>query len=184
MAPPPGRRRSGRTTQDDSFIPKPEESEDANPSEALTSQIASSILQERRRVRGTEASPPNVQQNEHLQRNLPNHRGQKSESSIRSSRAIPLRAASKSRSLPPGRRPSEDDDDPFTYDRLTRNDFAKRGRGGATPEIGSGKGAVYHNRTEYPCPYRRRNPVLFNVRDHEHCAKQPFSDMSELKYVF
>ncbi|KXX74658.1 hypothetical protein MMYC01_209264 [Madurella mycetomatis] len=37
-------------------------------------------------------------------------------------------------------------------------------------------------RIQYPCPFRKRNPVRFNVRDHERCAKGPFGSMSELRY--
>ncbi|GAB1315536.1 C2H2-type domain-containing protein [Madurella fahalii] len=37
-------------------------------------------------------------------------------------------------------------------------------------------------RIQYPCPFRKRNPVRFNVRDHERCAKAPFGSMSELRY--
>jgi hypothetical protein len=32
----------------------------------------------------------------------------------------------------------------------------------------------------YPCPFRQRNPARFNVRDHEVCARAPFT-MRELK---
>lgn len=31
------------------------------------------------------------------------------------------------------------------------------------------------------CPFRKRNPVKFNVRDHLNCAIQPFSHFSLLK---
>lgn len=182
MAPPPGRKRSCRTTQDDSFKLKPEESEDANPSEALTSQIASSIRLERQRVRGTEAAPLKVQQNERPQWNTLKHRGQKSESSIAGNKPTPVRVPPKSRSVPPCRRPSDDDDDPFHYDKLNHSGTARRGS--ASPEIDLEKIRNMVNIREFPCPYRRRNPVLFNIRDHEHCAKRPFSDISELKYVF
>lgn len=34
---------------------------------------------------------------------------------------------------------------------------------------------------EYSCPYRKRNPLRFNVRDHEQCANRSFSDMPDLK---
>lgn len=34
----------------------------------------------------------------------------------------------------------------------------------------------------YPCPFRRRNPVRFNVRDHTHCAKTLFGSTQELRY--
>jgi hypothetical protein len=36
-------------------------------------------------------------------------------------------------------------------------------------------------RTQYPCPFRKRNPVRFNVRDHGRCANAPFNSMYELR---
>jgi len=33
----------------------------------------------------------------------------------------------------------------------------------------------------YPCPFRRRNPARFNVRDHTHCAKTLFGSTQELR---
>jgi hypothetical protein len=33
----------------------------------------------------------------------------------------------------------------------------------------------------YPCPYRKRNPLRFNVRDHTTCATASFSDLTNLK---
>ncbi|KAK1761548.1 hypothetical protein QBC47DRAFT_31199 [Echria macrotheca] len=33
----------------------------------------------------------------------------------------------------------------------------------------------------FSCPYRKRNPVKFNVRDHQNCAVQSFPDISQLK---
>ena len=35
----------------------------------------------------------------------------------------------------------------------------------------------------YSCPYRKRNPLRFNVRDKNVCATHSFTDMSQLKYV-
>ncbi|KAL1838074.1 hypothetical protein VTJ49DRAFT_3094 [Mycothermus thermophilus] len=32
----------------------------------------------------------------------------------------------------------------------------------------------------YPCPFRKRNPVRFNVRDHEACARAPFGSIPAL----
>lgn len=37
------------------------------------------------------------------------------------------------------------------------------------------------NQPSFPCPFRKRNPVRFNVRNHERCAKAPFSSLSELR---
>jgi hypothetical protein len=34
------------------------------------------------------------------------------------------------------------------------------------------------------CPYRKRNPRRFNVRDHEDSANKSYADMTALKYVF
>lgn len=181
MAPPPGRRRSCKTTQDDSCRPEPEESEDANPSEALASQIASAIRQERHRARASDAPPPKVQYTERSHGNTMKHRGQKSESSIAGPKSTSTNVAPKPRSVPPARRQIEDDDDPFLYDKLSRNDLSRRRS--ASPGTGVTKTGGQVNISEFPCPYRRRNPVLFNVRDHEHCARRPFSDLGELKYA-
>lgn len=38
--------------------------------------------------------------------------------------------------------------------------------------------------SNFSCPFRRRNPLRFNVRDHPKCALAPFSDITLLKYVF
>jgi hypothetical protein len=34
----------------------------------------------------------------------------------------------------------------------------------------------------FGCPYRKRNPKRFNVRDHGNCARVPFQNLSNLKY--
>ncbi|KAK5651921.1 hypothetical protein OQA88_11580 [Cercophora sp. LCS_1] len=34
---------------------------------------------------------------------------------------------------------------------------------------------------QYPCPFRKRNPLRFNVRQYVHCAKGPFQGMTDLK---
>lgn len=184
MAPPPGRKRSTRITQDDSATrPQPQESEDADPSRALASQIASSIMQERYHVRGTEAAPPPVPQKDHTQRHVPSHRTAKSQSSMTAgTRSSSMRSAHKTRSVPPSRRPSEDDDDPFPYDKPARQDVIRRASPSSDLRIAK-EVEVELSISEYPCPFRRRNPVLFNVRDHEQCAQRPFSDITELKYV-
>ncbi|KAK3940417.1 hypothetical protein QBC46DRAFT_260996, partial [Diplogelasinospora grovesii] len=43
--------------------------------------------------------------------------------------------------------------------------------------ISEGRG----NGIRYPCPFRRRDPVRYNIRDHEQCAKRPLSGMNELR---
>lgn len=35
----------------------------------------------------------------------------------------------------------------------------------------------------WACPYRKNNPLLFNVRDHIACSRLPFSTFGRLKYV-
>lgn len=35
--------------------------------------------------------------------------------------------------------------------------------------------------TSYSCPFRKRNPVRFNVRDHSNCALKPHADISQVK---
>ncbi|KAK1760094.1 hypothetical protein QBC47DRAFT_445 [Echria macrotheca] len=35
---------------------------------------------------------------------------------------------------------------------------------------------------EFSCPFRKRNPTRFNVRDHQHCAVQSFPDICQLKH--
>ncbi|KAK0610862.1 hypothetical protein B0T14DRAFT_570794 [Immersiella caudata] len=34
---------------------------------------------------------------------------------------------------------------------------------------------------QYPCPFRKRNPLRFNCREWEYCAKAPFKSMTDLK---
>ncbi|KAK1753587.1 hypothetical protein QBC47DRAFT_362472 [Echria macrotheca] len=34
---------------------------------------------------------------------------------------------------------------------------------------------------DYPCPFRKRNPLRYNVREWEYCAKAPFKSMTDLK---
>lgn len=44
-------------------------------------------------------------------------------------------------------------------------------------QVYSTKGSI----TNYSCPYRKRNPLRFNVRDYFVCATHSFADMSQLK---
>ena len=37
------------------------------------------------------------------------------------------------------------------------------------------------NMASYPCPFRKRNPVRFNIRDHETCARDSFGSIQGLK---
>lgn len=44
-----------------------------------------------------------------------------------------------------------------------------------------GKNKKHRVEGELACPYRKRNPLRFNVRDHEKCANTSYQDMSQLK---
>jgi len=45
-----------------------------------------------------------------------------------------------------------------------------------------GGGPVKDSR-RWACPYRKRNPLQFNIRDHMTCSHLPFDNLSILKYV-
>ncbi|KAI1800712.1 hypothetical protein F4811DRAFT_564554 [Daldinia bambusicola] len=62
--------------------------------------------------------------------------------------------------------------------------------GGRTSQSGSppqnrltvkGKNKKYRDQEGFSCPYRKRNPIRFNIRDHEKCANRSFPNMTELK---
>ena len=38
-------------------------------------------------------------------------------------------------------------------------------------------------KASYPCPFRKRNPARFNVREHETCARGVFGSIGELRYA-
>ncbi|KAL2262905.1 hypothetical protein VTK26DRAFT_9046 [Humicola hyalothermophila] len=74
----------------------------------------------------------------------------------------------------------------------------KRPNGGHDEDCGSGDGAgdgspnggkrqkvssTFHQipAVRMSCPFRKRNPVRFNVRDHQTCAVQSFPDISQVK---
>lgn len=222
MAPPPGKRRSGMTYLVDApldTLVEPSETVDADPSDALTCQIASSILRERYGVDSAEAVPLKVHeavrvclrdvsstvQHEHPHWGLPTyHRSSPPPpppgSSLGSSMPAGSEAAAASRGAKHDRRSAhadrsrrrkrgprqrgDSDDDPFQYDKCSNQDG-----GGHAPSEDSGapslaKKAKRQSHSQgYPCPYRRRNPVLFNIREHEHCARRNFANMNELKSV-
>ncbi|KAI1471724.1 uncharacterized protein F4812DRAFT_455832 [Daldinia caldariorum] len=62
--------------------------------------------------------------------------------------------------------------------------------GGRTSQSGSppqnrlsvkNRNKKYRVQEGFSCPYRKRNPIRFNVRDHEKCANRSFPNMTELK---
>ncbi|KAL2166663.1 hypothetical protein VTG60DRAFT_2326 [Thermothelomyces hinnuleus] len=60
------------------------------------------------------------------------------------------------------------------------------GSGGGSPDGGGKRQKVSptHQRpatVEFSCPFRKRNPVRFNVRDFQSCAVMSFPNMSQLK---
>lgn len=195
MAPPPGRRRSRKSTSLSTMNFEAPDSVDANPSEALTSQIASSILQEKYGVRSTTSAPPKVQeavrrclqdvsrtvQTEHPQWDLPKYTAEDSRSSASCS-SLPLSNSGHRRGRA-GILVSEEEDDPFLYDTRSQHgslDFRLKKPDQSTRRM---KAKVQGGIQSYPCPFRRRDPILFNIRDHENCAKRSFPDILELKYV-
>lgn len=197
MAAPPGRKRSRKSTMNLSATIDCVDSVDANPSEALTSQIASAVLKERHSLRSKTVAPlksketaahanVDVDRPEFLKvspewevpRYCPAPSTRHSRSSLAGSRSSPRASEHRLKPKPRGiqRYPSsgaiEDDEDPFLYDGASRT---------------SDSGEICLDKIEsakfrgYPCPFRRRNPIRFNIRDHENCGRRPFLDMSELK---
>ncbi|KAG4224032.1 hypothetical protein PC116_g27509 [Phytophthora cactorum] len=44
-----------------------------------------------------------------------------------------------------------------------------------------GKNKKFRIQEGFSCPYRKRNPIRFNIHDHEKCANRSFPSMTELK---
>lgn len=201
MAPPPGRRKSSVAKTDllrDSY---PYDTIDANPSAALTSRIAASILRDGYGVRGPKnTAPPRVQdavqrcapevsttvQKEHAPWGLPQYRPRYSrrypaDSDVQSRTSDHMQLSENDAAGSRNRYgvSSGDEEDPFTYDKskasMYKNlyGFGKGGRGM--------RARLSDASRPYSCPFRKRNPVMFNIRDHENCAKRPFFGIQELK---
>ncbi|KAG6361688.1 hypothetical protein INS49_009916 [Diaporthe citri] len=173
---------------------------DADPSAALTSRIAASILREGYGVRAAKTTVPlKVQdaverclqevsttvQKEHPPWALPQYRprdprpyagdsdSQSRTSEVASDPEVPANRTRYGVS-------SGEDEDPFAYDNSKESLYQKLYGFGSG---GRGMRARLHEASRpYSCPFRKRNPVMFNVRDHEHCAKRPFFGMQELKH--
>lgn len=201
MAPPPGRRKNSVAKTDllrDSY--PPHDTVDADPSAALTSRIAASILREGYGVRGPRTTvPPKVQdavqrclqevsttvQKEHQPWTLPQYRPRHSkpyatdrDSQFRTPEQLSEYDAAVSRTRYGVS--SGDDEDPFAYDNSKGSMYKNLygfGKGGS-----SMKTRLSDASRPYSCPFRKRNPIMFNVRDHEHCAKRPFFGIQELKH--
>jgi len=63
---------------------------------------------------------------------------------------------------------------------------------GAAEDEGGDDGAVHEEaqrkkpkvepeQSAFSCPFRKRNPLRFNIRDHEHCCRKPIIGVPELK---
>lgn len=197
MNPPPGRRRSLLDKTDSLMDIKPHASCDADPSVALTSHIAASILQDGYGVRATKSTVPlkiqdavgrclqevsTTVEDDHPQWALPTYYADRFLSSTPSPDSDQFPDYLSSSSLKrTSNRICDIAGDPFRYDQL-QDSRGRRGSGHrGLNQIRKAK--VLDAFQAYPCPFRRRSPVIFNVRDHEYCAKRPFSSMAELKYV-
>lgn len=199
MAPPPGRRKSSLAKTDLPRDSYPHDTVDADPSAALTSRIAASILREGYGVRAAKATVPlKVQdaverclqevsttvQKDHPPWALPQYRPRGTKSHAADSDAQSRTSEQLSDPDAPASRArygvsSGEDEDPFTYDNSKESLYQKLYGFGSG---GRGMRARLHDASRaYPCPFRKRNPIMFNVRDHEHCAKRPFFGIQELK---
>lgn len=194
--PPPGRRRSPAETRSLTDI-EPHNSVDADPSEALTSYIAASILQEGYGVQAANhAVPLKVQdavgrclqevsttvQGEYPHWALPtyhSHKPRLSTTSSDSNRSSDYASWRNRRRI--SGRVGGHDNDPLLNDQA-QGGLQLQGSG-HRPLVQEKKAKALDGPQGYPCPFRRRNPVIFNVRDNEQCAKRPFSDIPELKYA-
>lgn len=196
MPPPPGRRRSLLDETTSLMNIKPYGSCDADPSEALASRIAASILREGYGVQAPSSTVPlKVQdavgrclqevsttvRNEHPQWALPTYYADNTRSSTPSSDSDQFSDFSGSKNRKRTSHNAGDEDrNLFRYDQA-QDGRQRRGSGGHRNLDQRRKAKALAGPESYPCPFRRRNPVMFNVRDHEHCAKRPFSDLLELK---
>ncbi|KAJ0109743.1 hypothetical protein J7T55_004292 [Diaporthe amygdali] len=177
----------------------PHDTVDADPSAALTSRIAASILREGYGVKAAKTTVPlKVQdavhrclqevsttvQREHPPWALPQYRpgdskpyAADSDSQSRTSEQLSEHEASVNRTRYGVS--SGDEEDPFAYDNSKETLYQQLygfGNGGRRM-----KARLQDASRPYSCPFRKRNPVMFNVRDHEHCAKRPFFGIAELK---
>ncbi|KAK0640735.1 hypothetical protein B0T16DRAFT_460892 [Cercophora newfieldiana] len=74
-----------------------------------------------------------------------------------------------------------------TIGRTERKSRIRRSSYGVPSEADSRHGsqrdtAAGESKPLFPCPYRRRNPIRFNIRDHEHCARTQFATMLDLRH--
>lgn len=73
-------------------------------------------------------------------------------------------------------------------DPRTGSRFGEEGSGmeGASSKGANSRASTTMTRdaaSAYPCPFRKRNPARFNVREHERCARAAFGTVGELRFV-
>ncbi|KAI1774636.1 hypothetical protein F4818DRAFT_418485 [Hypoxylon cercidicola] len=98
------------------------------------------------------------------------------------SQADPYDAGESSRSTP-GSRPwsNRASSYPFGDKRRLRNGMSKSGSSPDSQVKVRGRNKKHPSECEFSCPYRKRNPNRFNIRDHEPCAIKSYSTMSDVK---
>jgi len=55
--------------------------------------------------------------------------------------------------------------------------------GDTAPSVASAKRHKVENVHTFSCPYRKKNPLRFNVRKHQICATRSYTKLSDVKYV-
>lgn len=197
MAPPPSKIKHAAESMDED---SDSGSEYSFTNEPLSSQIGSTILKQQYGVDAGYQLPLKVQDavnrcledvstavhEDHPRWSLPSYSSESfrtstigSDSSSRNSTQYsdPWSTSSRKRN---SRQAGNDDDDSSRGGGA--DDDSRRDENDAPSNDGQRKKMKVRKETEtFPCPFRRRNPVLFNIRDHEHCARKPFNDASELK---
>lgn len=82
----------------------------------------------------------------------------------------------------PRKRPNDSFDGDSDDDSFSQGDGGgKDGQGGGTRAKKTKTGGILSEGKPMSCPYRKRNPLRFNIRDHVSCATQGHADMARLK---
>lgn len=101
------------------------------------------------------------------------------------SQADPYDAGESSRSTPNGRPwTNKTSPSPFGDKRRLSNRVSKAGSSPDGYVKVRGKNKKHRSERELSCPYRKRNPNRFNVREHEQCANKSYQTLSDVKYAF
>ncbi|KLU88232.1 hypothetical protein MAPG_07219 [Magnaporthiopsis poae ATCC 64411] len=82
----------------------------------------------------------------------------------------------------PRKRPNDSLEEDSDDDGSSQGDGSgKDDQGGGTRAKKTRTGGILSGAKLMSCPYRKRNPLRFNIRDHESCATQGHADMARLK---